>query len=103
VSVDDVRDVLNLSAVDIPDVKISKMIKRAEVTLELELDTEIDYNNCTDADFRILSVEYFVDAGTQTLELGLELGREQPFLADYLYALRSKVDSLSRHKIGRLF
>lgn len=56
VSVDDVRDVLNLSAVDIPDAKISKMIKRAEVTLELELDTEIDYNNCTDAQKEFITV-----------------------------------------------
>lgn len=60
-------------------------------------------NENVDADFRILSVEYYVDARTQSLELGLELGREQPFLADYLYALRSKIDSLSRHKVGRLF
>lgn len=56
VSVDDVRDVLNLSAVDIPDVKISKMIKRAEVTLELELDTEIDYSNCTEAEKEFITV-----------------------------------------------
>jgi len=26
------------------------MIKRAEVTLELETDKEIDYSNCTDAE-----------------------------------------------------
>ena len=46
-----------------------------------------------------LSVEYYVDAKTQTLEITLKLGREQSLLADYLYALRSKTDSLSRHKI----
>jgi hypothetical protein len=55
-----------------------------------------------DADFRIESVEYYVDAKTQTLEITIELGREQPLLADYLYALRSKTDHISRHKIGRL-
>lgn len=59
-------------------------------------------NENVDSDFRVLSVEYFVDARTQTLELTLKLGREQPLLADYLYALRSKTDSLSRHKIARL-
>ena len=58
-------------------------------------------NENVDADFRILSVEYHVDAKTQTLEITLELGREQPLLADYLYALRSKTDHLSRHKIAR--
>lgn len=48
VSVDDVRDVINVSVVDVPDAKVLKMIKRAEVTLELELGKEIDYADCTD-------------------------------------------------------
>lgn len=51
--------------------------------------------------FRILSVEYRVDARTQTLEITLELGRETPLLADYLYALKRKTDSLSRCKASR--
>jgi len=59
-------------------------------------------NENVDSDFRILNVEYHVDAKTQTLEITLELGREQPLLADYLYVLRSKTDHLSRHKIARL-
>jgi hypothetical protein len=59
-------------------------------------------NENVNADFRILSVEYHVDAKTQTLEITLELGRERPLLADYLYALRSKTDHLSRHKIPRM-
>jgi len=59
-------------------------------------------NENVDSDFRVLSVECYVDARTQTLEVTLKLGRERPLLADYLYALRSKTDSLSRHKIARL-
>ncbi|MCW3993634.1 MAG: hypothetical protein NWE85_03595 [Candidatus Bathyarchaeota archaeon] len=59
-------------------------------------------NENVDLDFRVLSVEYYVDGKTQALELTLKLGRERPLLADYLYALRSKTDSLSRHKIARL-
>ena len=35
---------------DIPDAKLQKMVKRAEVTLELELGKEIDYANCTEAE-----------------------------------------------------
>jgi len=58
-------------------------------------------NEGVDADFRVLSVEYNVDAATQTLETVLELGREAPMLADYVYALRSKTDSLSRYKVAR--
>lgn len=56
VSVDDVHDVINVSAVDIPDAKVLKMIKRAEVTLELELGKEIDYNDCTDAEKEFITV-----------------------------------------------
>jgi hypothetical protein len=58
-------------------------------------------NENVDADFR-MTVEYVVDAKTQTLEITMELGREVPLLADYLYALRSKSDHMSRHKIARL-
>jgi len=36
VSADDVRDVINVTSEEVPDDKISKMIKRAEVTVQLE-------------------------------------------------------------------
>jgi len=42
VGVDDVRDVINVSSAEVPDAKVLKMIKRAEVTLALETDKEID-------------------------------------------------------------
>ena len=48
-SVDDVRDVLHISNSDIPDDKALKMVKRAEVTLALELSESIDYLDCSDA------------------------------------------------------
>jgi hypothetical protein len=35
VSLSDARDTINVSAADVPDVKLQKMVKRAEVTLEL--------------------------------------------------------------------
>jgi hypothetical protein len=50
--------------------------------------------------FRIESVEYRVSARTQTLEITLELGREKPLLADYLYLLKARTESLSRYKAG---
>ena len=56
VTVDDVRDVINLSATDIPDTKVLKMIKRAEVTVELELSKEITYEDCTDAEKEFITV-----------------------------------------------
>jgi hypothetical protein len=56
VTVDDVRDVINISSAEVPDTKILKMLKRAEVTLELELGNEIDYQNCTDAEKEFITV-----------------------------------------------
>jgi hypothetical protein len=58
-------------------------------------------NEGVNGDFRVLSVEYNVDARTQTLETVLELGREKPLLADYVFRLKSKTDSLSRYKLAR--
>jgi hypothetical protein len=49
VTTEDVRDVLHVGDADISDAKVLKMIKRAEVTLELELSVDIDYLDCTDA------------------------------------------------------
>ena len=56
VSLADVRDTINVSDADIPDVKLQKMVKRAEVTLELELGKEIDYNDCTDAEKEFITL-----------------------------------------------
>ena len=61
-------------------------------------------NENVDSDFRIESVEYYVDAKTQTLEITLELGKVPPFLADYLYGLRATtvtVEKLARTKLGK--
>ena len=56
VSGDDIRDVINVSSAEVPDAKILKMIKRAEVTLELETSKEIDYSNCTEAEKEVITV-----------------------------------------------
>ena len=50
------RDAINLSVADVPDEKLQKMVKRAEVTLELELAKEIDYNDCTDAEKEFITL-----------------------------------------------
>jgi hypothetical protein len=81
VSVDDVRDVINVNAADVPDVKVLKMIKRAEVTLELELDEEIDYNNCSDAEKEFITVLAAIYAicyltGGSAVGLSFSLGDE---------------------------
>jgi hypothetical protein len=56
VSVDDVRDVINITAEEVADDKIAKMIKRAEVTLELETDKQVDSSNCSDAQKEAITV-----------------------------------------------
>lgn len=58
-------------------------------------------NENVDGDFRIITVEYSVDAKTQTLETTVELGREKPLFADYLFKLKRKTYSLSRYKLAR--
>jgi hypothetical protein len=56
VALSDVRDTINVSDSDIPDAKLQKMVKRAEVTLELELGREIDYADCTEAEKEFITV-----------------------------------------------
>ena len=56
VSADDVRDVVNVSSAEVPDAKVLKMIKRAEVALELETGRQIDYADCTDAEKEFITV-----------------------------------------------
>jgi len=60
-------------------------------------------NENVDSDFRIINVEYQVTANDQTLEITLELGKEKPLLADYLYGLRATtvtLEKLMRTKAG---
>ena len=56
VSPDDVRDVINVTSKEIPDQTVLKMIKRAEVILELETNNEIDYSDCNDAEKEFITL-----------------------------------------------
>jgi hypothetical protein len=56
ITVDDVHDTINISAVDISDTEVLKMIKRVEVTPELELSREIDYADCSDAEKELITL-----------------------------------------------
>jgi hypothetical protein len=76
-TIDDVRDVINISSADVPDGKISKMLKRAEVTLELELGKEIDYQNCTDAEKEFITVLAAIYS-IYYLTGGSDLGQSSP-------------------------
>lgn len=50
------RDVINISSAEVSDSRVLKMIKRAEVALELEVNRQIDYSNCTDAEKEFITV-----------------------------------------------
>jgi len=56
VSANDIRDVVNVSSAEVPDAKALKMIKRAEVALELETNRQIDYADCTDVEKEFITV-----------------------------------------------
>lgn len=56
VSVDDVRDVLQVNDSDIPDEKVLKMIKRAQTTLTLEISSTIDYQNCSESQKEAITI-----------------------------------------------
>ena len=58
-------------------------------------------NENVDEDFRTDYIEYSFDADTQTLQIMLSLGHEKPLLADYIYALRSKLKQVSKYKISK--
>jgi len=58
-------------------------------------------NENVDGYYRVISVEYRLVAETQRLETTLELGKEPPLLADYLYALKSRTANVARYKIAR--
>ena len=56
VSVNDVRDTINVSGTDIPDDKIQKMVTRPATTLSLELGREIDAVDCSEAEKEFITL-----------------------------------------------
>ena len=50
ITLNDVRDTINVSSADIPDDKLQKMINRATTTLALELNKQIDTDDCSEAE-----------------------------------------------------
>ncbi|MBN1244779.1 hypothetical protein JXA31_04220 [Candidatus Bathyarchaeota archaeon] len=87
VSMSDVRDTINVSQTDIPDAKLQKMIKRAEVTLELELGKEVDYSDCTEAEKEFITLLAAVYAicyltGGSAVGLSFSVGDQDVSVAD---------------------
>jgi len=87
VSLSDVRDTINVGSADVPDVKLQKMVKRAEVTLELELGREIDYTACSEAEKEFITLLAAVYAicyltGGSAVGLSFTVGDQNVSVAD---------------------
>jgi hypothetical protein len=102
VSADDVRDVINISSAEVPDVKVLKMVKRAEVALELETGREIDYSSCSDAEKEFITILAAIHAicyltGGSAVGLSFSVGDENVSVlsnAPPLSVLQSEVERI---------
>jgi hypothetical protein len=79
VTVEDVWDTLNVGDSEISNLKVQKMIKRAAVTVGLEISAIIESSNCTDAQkeaITILSAIYGVCflSGGSAVGLNFQVG-----------------------------
>ena len=87
VSLLDVRDAINVSVVDVPDEKLAKMVKRAEVTLSLELGKEVDSSDCSEAEKEFITLLAAVYAvcymtGGSAVGLSFSVGDQQVSVLD---------------------
>jgi len=102
VSADDVRDAINITSEEIPDNKILKMIKRAEVTLELETDKQVDSSNCSDAEKEVDRVRMVIKEVTGIYRKRIA-GTKQAFLSKQEYgAIIDAADTTKLAKIIRI-
>ena len=87
VSLNDVRDTINVNSSDIPDDKLQKMINRAATTLTLELSKQIDVGDCSDAEKEFITMLAAVYAicyltGGSAVGLNFSVGDQNVTLAD---------------------
>jgi len=50
VSADSVRDLVNLTVDDVPDVKVTEFLMQAAAEVSVETDLSIDYSDCSDGE-----------------------------------------------------
>jgi len=102
VSLLDVRDAINVSAADVPDEKLLKMIKRAEVTLSLELGKAVASGDCSEAEKEFITLLAAVYAvcyvtGGSAVGLSFSVGDQQVSVLDKAPPL-----SVLQQELGRL-
>jgi len=101
VTIADVWDTLNIGDSDIPEAKVQKMIKRAAVTVGLEISSTIDSENCTDAQKEAITVLAAVYAicfltGGSAVGLNFQVGDVDTSIASKLPSLDVLQGELSR-------
>ena len=87
VSLSDVRDTINVNGADIPDDKLQKMINRAATTLTLELNKQINPDNCSEAEKEFITMLAAVYAicyltGGSAVGLNFSVGDQNVTLAN---------------------
>jgi len=105
VSAEDVRDAINVTDAEVPDAKVLKMIKRAEVTLELETSREVDYADCTDAEKEFITVLAAIYAicyltGGSAVGLNFSVGDQNVNVLDRVPPLDVLQNELQRILVG---
>ncbi len=56
ISPSDIRDTINIDSADIPDKKLQKMITRAATTLSLELNKQVNPDDCTEIEKEFITL-----------------------------------------------
>ena len=102
VTVNDIRDVINVTSAEISDAAVLKMVKRAEVTLALELGKEIDYQDCSEAEKEFITILAAIYAicyltGGSAVGLNFKVGDQNISLLENippLEVLRAELDRI---------
>ena len=81
------RDTINVNSADIPDDKLQKMINRAATTLTLELNKQIDADNCSEPEKEFITMLAAVYAicyltGGSAVGLNFSVGDQNVTLAN---------------------
>jgi hypothetical protein len=101
VSLNDVRDTINVTETDIPDDKLQKMINRAATTLTLELKKTVNPADCTEPEKEFITLLAAVHAicyltGGSAVGLNFSVGDQTVSVTDKMPPLTVLQGELER-------
>lgn len=112
VSSDSVRNLVHLTADDVPDAKVTEFLTQAAAEISLETDLTIDYSNCTEAEaaaVRLLAALYclcYVTGGSaagRSFSLGdlrVDVQNQVPPLSVLQSRLERMIEKLTEPYVG---